>query len=75
MTTEKPIDLGKLQDTHKKAQLNLVIADRDLGAAKRAVLKAQEQQSRAVKKHDDAKNIVDRAAAAMLDGARTIASN
>lgn len=68
-----PIDLGKLQEAHKNA---VMMHSRALGDK----IKAQGQLSRAqivldnaTNKHEQSKVLLDKAKAAMIEGARTVA--
>lgn len=73
--SDKPIDLGKLQDAAKSAELKHEAALRSIGATYVRMISAQRAFDSEKKKVHRLKEILDNAKSAMLEGARTVANN
>ena len=72
---DKSIDLGKLQDAQRKAEALAKAASIALTAAYTKYDAAAEAKDRAKKKFQDAANALDTAKRAVIEGARSVASN
>jgi hypothetical protein len=73
--SDKAIDLGKLQDAQRKAVNNFNAAQSNVMSAVAATAKARTAEERARTKWSIAKKELDQANQAVLEGARTVASN
>lgn len=73
--SDKPIDLGKLQETLRDAQRNHNKTFRELNNANMAVGRAITAQDKAKENHEKSGNELAKAKSAMLEGARAVANN